>query len=64
MMKGKTTIVIAHRLSTLSEMDKILVFDNGQIEDREAFLKAMLRSQSLHQPWVTPPRTILMRAMP
>lgn len=31
LMKGKTTIVIAHRLSTLSEMDRVLVFDNGQI---------------------------------
>lgn len=31
LMKGKTTIVIAHRLSTLSEMDRILVFDNGRI---------------------------------
>jgi len=31
LMEGKTTIVIAHRLSTLSEMDRILVFDNGQI---------------------------------
>lgn len=31
LMKGKTTIVIAHRLSTLAEMDRILVFDNGKI---------------------------------
>ncbi len=31
LMQGKTTIVIAHRLSTLSEMDRILVFDNGTI---------------------------------
>lgn len=31
LMQGKTTIVIAHRLSTLSEMDRILVFDNGII---------------------------------
>jgi ATP-binding cassette, subfamily B, bacterial len=31
LMKDKTTIVIAHRLSTLSEMDRILVFDNGKI---------------------------------
>jgi len=30
-MKGHTTIVIAHRLSTLSEMDRILVFDKGKI---------------------------------
>jgi ATP-binding cassette subfamily B protein len=31
LMKGKTTIVIAHRLSTLSKMDRILVFDKGEI---------------------------------
>lgn len=31
LMEGKTTIVIAHRLSTLSKMDRILVFDNGRI---------------------------------
>lgn len=31
LMKGRTTIVIAHRLSTLSEMDRILVFDKGCI---------------------------------
>lgn len=30
-MQNKTTIVIAHRLSTLSRMDRILVFDNGKI---------------------------------
>ncbi len=30
-MAGKTTIVIAHRLSTLSKMDSILVFDQGKI---------------------------------
>ena len=31
LMKDKTTIVIAHRLSTLSEMDRILVFSDGAI---------------------------------
>jgi ATP-binding cassette subfamily B protein len=31
LMHGRTTIVIAHRLSTLSEMDRILVFDKGHI---------------------------------
>ena len=30
-MQNKTTIVIAHRLSTLSEMNRILVFNNGSI---------------------------------
>ncbi len=31
LMQNKTTIVIAHRLSTLAEMDRILVFDEGKI---------------------------------
>lgn len=31
LMEGRTTIVIAHRLSTLSEMDRVLVFDEGHI---------------------------------
>jgi ATP-binding cassette, subfamily B, bacterial len=31
LMHNKTTIVIAHRLSTLLNMDRILVFDNGKI---------------------------------
>jgi len=31
LMKNRTTIVIAHRLSTLSEMDRVLVFNKGSI---------------------------------
>jgi ATP-binding cassette subfamily B protein len=31
LMKDKTTLVIAHRLSTLLHMDRILVFNDGQI---------------------------------
>ena len=30
-MQNKTTIVIAHRLSTLKDMDRVLVFDKGEI---------------------------------
>jgi ATP-binding cassette subfamily B protein len=30
-MQGKTTIVVAHRLSTLLAMDRIIVFDKGEI---------------------------------
>lgn len=43
LMQGRTTIVIAHRLSTLSEMDRILVFDKGQIIEegsQEQLIKA------------------------
>ncbi len=31
LMKGKTTIVIAHRLSTVQKMDRIVVLDKGKI---------------------------------
>jgi ABC-type multidrug transport system fused ATPase/permease subunit len=31
LMQNRTTIVIAHRLSTLSKMDRILVFDGGKV---------------------------------
>ena len=30
-MKNKTVIAIAHRLSTLKEMDRIIVLDKGKI---------------------------------
>jgi ATP-binding cassette subfamily B protein len=33
LMQGKTTIVIAHRLSTLLHMDRIIVFDKGKITE-------------------------------
>lgn len=43
LMQGRTTIVIAHRLSTLSRMDRILVFDKGKIveEGTHAALMSM-----------------------
>lgn len=31
LMKGRTTILVAHRLSTIKNVDRILVIDNGQI---------------------------------
>lgn len=42
LMQNKTTVVIAHRLSTLSQMDRILVDRGSIIEDgtHEALLKA------------------------
>lgn len=34
LMKGRTSIVIAHRLSTVRSMDRILVFDRGRIVEQ------------------------------
>ena len=31
LMKGRTVVVVAHRLSTIAHMDRILVFDEGKI---------------------------------
>ena len=44
LMAGRTTIIIAHRLSTLLKMDRILVFDQGKIiEDGDH--QSLLRMQ-------------------
>jgi ABC-type multidrug transport system fused ATPase/permease subunit len=43
MMRGRTTIVIAHRLSTLRRVDEIVVFDHGRIvehDDRDTLAAA------------------------
>jgi len=33
-MQGKTVIAIAHRLSTLARMDRIIVLDDGRIKEQ------------------------------
>ena len=37
LMKGRTTFIIAHRLSTVRDADEILVFENGHIVERGSF---------------------------
>jgi ATP-binding cassette subfamily B protein len=37
LMAGRTTFVIAHRLSTVRDADEILVFDGGRIAERGGF---------------------------
>ena len=37
LMQGRTTFIIAHRLSTVKDADEILVFDGGRIVERGRF---------------------------
>jgi ATP-binding cassette, subfamily B, beta-glucan exporter len=42
-MRGRTTFVIAHRLSTVREADLILVFEGGRIVERGGFFELLAR---------------------
>ncbi len=46
-MENTTTIVIAHRLSTFKDMDRILVFVNGEIIE-DGSLNALLENKDSH----------------
>ena len=48
LMQNKTTIVIAHRLSTLLHMDRILVFDKGKIVE-DGTHNELLAKQGLYK---------------
>ena len=48
-MRGRTTFVIAHRLSTVREADLILVFENGRIVERGSFSSLLARGGTFAQ---------------
>lgn len=44
-MRGRTTLVIAHRLSTVLRADRVLVLDDGTIRDRGTHGELLERSE-------------------
>ncbi|HTW28358.1 MAG TPA: glucan ABC transporter ATP-binding protein/ permease [Acetobacteraceae bacterium] len=44
LMQGRTTFIIAHRLSTVRDADEILVFDSGRVVERGSFDSLMVRN--------------------
>ncbi len=48
-MAGRTTVVIAHRLSTVIRADGILVLDGGSIVDRGNHAELLHRSEVYHR---------------
>ena len=53
LMQNKTTIVIAHRLSTLLHMDRILVFDQGKIVEDGSHDNLLLQGGLYKTLWET-----------
>jgi ATP-binding cassette subfamily B multidrug efflux pump len=43
LMKGRTTIAVAHRLSTIQDMDKILVFHKGELREMGSHQQLLAR---------------------
>jgi len=52
LMRGRTTFVIAHRLSTVRNADKIVVIDDGQVVEQDRH-QALMRKGGLYADMVT-----------
>jgi len=51
LMQNRTTLVIAHRLSTLAKMDRILVFDQGKIVEEGTHNELMTKAGHYARMW-------------
>ena len=49
LMKGRTSIVIAHRLSTVRSLDRILVFDRGEIVEQGTHASLASRTGGIYR---------------
>ncbi len=51
LMTNRTTIVVAHRLSTLAKMDRILVFDKGKIVEQGSHVELLNKNGHYAHMW-------------
>lgn len=49
--KGRTTIVVAHRLSTIQKMDRIIVFDNGMVAEDGSHQELIAKKGLYYKLW-------------
>ena len=47
--KDKTTIIIAHRLSTVMKADRIIVMDNGQVVEEGTHKDLIVKEDGLYK---------------
>jgi len=50
-MRGKTVIVVAHRLSTIAHLDRILVFDHGDIVEDGSHAELLAHQGAYYRLW-------------
>ena len=51
LMKGRTSIVVAHRLSTIASLDRIIVLDNGKIIEQGTHQQLLKRNGAYQHLW-------------
>lgn len=49
LMAGRTAIIVAHRLSTIRRVDRILVFDNGRIVEQGTHTELMSNTDGVYR---------------
>lgn len=51
LLKGKTTIMIAHRLHTIVEADQICVFENGRLKEKGTHSTLLQQDERYKKMW-------------